>query len=395
MGACKLVIKSYKDNSYGSEIGEFVSTINPANLNISSGIKYNDSCLAWNTNWQLQYNSSIPRLLAFSLIFDNTGVFPNASIDVKTQISALEGLLCSCSKETREPSYVRVIWGMVDFKGRLSKMDVSYSMFKADGTPIKAQADIVVIEQKQAELTTTSQKENKSDDNKNDTTSNSNKTSKTENNKQAQNELADNSDNNNSDNSSESNQNVNDDNQSTDDSNEKQENTEEETKEKNNPNDEKQENTEEETKEKNNPNDEKNNATNKTPSISQIVKAGDSLPGVLKNNSMLQSLIDKVARFNVLDSLKTLTAGMALLLPLSVAALSKSLLSKLLALIKRGVTFIKKKGSSLLNKVKDTANNAKSKTKNIWNKAKSKSKDTANNAKSKTKNIWNKAKSRT
>ena len=39
MGICKLVIKAYDDNSYGSEKGEFVTTINPTNLKISNKIE--------------------------------------------------------------------------------------------------------------------------------------------------------------------------------------------------------------------------------------------------------------------------------------------------------------------------------------------------------------------
>ena len=38
MGICKLVIKAYDDNSYSSEKGEFVTTINPTNLKISNKI---------------------------------------------------------------------------------------------------------------------------------------------------------------------------------------------------------------------------------------------------------------------------------------------------------------------------------------------------------------------
>ena len=152
MGICKLVIKAYDDNSYGSEKGEFVTTINPTNLKISNKIDYVDSQMMGNPTWALQYNKSQPRILSFSLLFDNTGIFPNSNIDVKQQVKNLEWLIFSNQKDINEPYFVRIIWGDIDFKGKLLKLETSFSMFKNDGSPIRAQADIEIIEHHAEEI---------------------------------------------------------------------------------------------------------------------------------------------------------------------------------------------------------------------------------------------------
>ena len=100
------------------------------------------------------------------------------------------------------------------------------------------------------------------------------------------------------------------------------------------------------------------------------------------------SLLSKIGKFNILDSLRNLVAGAALLIPLAIAALLGSLLSKLLALIKRGVTYVKNKAKSASKAVKSGVNKVKDGAKNIANKAK----DGANNVKDGGKNLWNKAK---
>ena len=76
----KLTIKAYSDNSFSSEKGEFVSTINPSNLKIISDLLYGDNQLFHNNNWLLKYKKSQPRRLVFSLIFDSTGIFQDSKV---------------------------------------------------------------------------------------------------------------------------------------------------------------------------------------------------------------------------------------------------------------------------------------------------------------------------
>ena len=379
MGICKLVIKAYDDNSYGSEKGEFVTTINPTNLKISNKIDYVDSQMMGNPTWALQYNKSQPRILSFSLLFDNTGIFPNSNIDVKQQVKNLEWLIFSNQKDINEPYFVRIIWGDIDFKGKLLKLETSFSMFKNDGSPIRAQADIEIIEHHAEEIRGESQKEIKEEEKNENKTEEKNENNKNTN-EQAENKSNDENAEENKDSNTEAKEEV-------EEAKNKEEEKTEENKEEENANNKEEEKTEE-NKEK------EENIDGQT--HSNIVKAGDSLPSITKNNltgfSKTGSILSKVAKLNLLDSLRKLVAGAALLIPLTIAALLALLLKKLVSLIKRGVTFIKNKTKKGINKVKTGTSKITEKAKKKGNSIKNAGKNGFKKIKNGAKNGYQKTK---
>ena len=443
MGICKLVIKAYDDNSYGSEKGEFVTTINPTNLKISNKIDYVDSQMMGNPTWALQYNKSQPRILSFSLLFDNTGIFPNSNIDVKQQVKNLEWLIFSNQKDINEPYFVRIIWGDIDFKGKLLKLETSFSMFKNDGSPIRAQADIEIIEHHAEEIRGESQKEIKEEEKNENKTEEKNENNKNTN-EQAENKSNDENAEENKDSNTEAKEEVEEaknkeeekteENKEEENANDKEEEKTEENKEEENTNDQEEENKEEENakdqeeekteenkeEEKANDQEEENKEENKDKNTednksegknvegkthSSIIKAGDSLPSITKKNltglSKIGSILSKVAKLNLLDSLRKLIVGAALLLPLTIAALLALLLKKLISLIKRGVTFIKNKTKKVINKIRNKGAKIAKKTKkgisNIKNTTKNglnKIKKGANNIKNNTKKGYQKVKNK-
>ena len=436
MGICKLVIKAYDDNSYGSEKGEFVTTINPTNLKISNKIDYVDSQMMGNPTWALQYNKSQPRILSFSLLFDNTGIFPNSNIDVKQQVKNLEWLIFSNQKDINEPYFVRIIWGDIDFKGKLLKLETSFSMFKNDGSPIRAQADIEIIEHHAEEIRGESQKEIKEEEKNENKTEEKNENNKNTN-EQAENKSNDENAEENKDSNTEAKEEVEEaknkeeekteENKEEENANNKEEEKKEENKEEENANDKEEEKTEENKEEENaNDQEEENKEENKDENKdentkekksegknvegkthSSIIKAGDSLPSITKKNltglSKIGSILSKVAKLNLLDSLRKLVVGAALLLPLTIAALLALLLKKLISLIKRGVTFIKNKTKKVINKIRNKGakiakktkkgiSNIKNTTKNGLNKIKKGANKIKNNTKKGYQKVKNKVK---
>ena len=406
MGICKLVIKAYDDNSYGSEKGEFVTTINPTNLKISNKIDYVDSQMMGNPTWTLQYNKSQPRILSFSLLFDNTGIFPNSNIDVKQQVKNLEWLIFSNQKDINEPYFVRIIWGDIDFKGKLLKLETSFSMFKNDGSPIRAQADIEIIEHHAEEIRGESQKEIKEEEKNENKTEEKNENNKNTN-EQAENKSNDENAEENKDSNTEAKEEVEEaknkeeekteenkeeekteenkeekkteenkeENKEEENANDKEEEKTEENKEEENANDQEEENKEENKDENKDENTKENKSEGKNvegKTHSSIIKAGDSLPSITKKNltglSKIGSILSKVAKLNLLDSLRKLVVGAALLIPLTIAALLALLFKKLISLIKRGVTFIKSKTKKGISNIKNTSKNGLNKMKKGANK---------------------------
>ena len=142
----KLVIKAYADDQFSSCQGEFTASINPENLKISSSIDYAMSQGMGAPGMALRYNTSGPRVLSFKLLFDNTGVIPGSEANVKDQLDRLKQIIYDFQADIHAPYYIRIIWGVIDFKGRLGSLETSYTLFRLDGSPIRAQADIAIIE---------------------------------------------------------------------------------------------------------------------------------------------------------------------------------------------------------------------------------------------------------
>ncbi|MGI2262165.1 hypothetical protein ACRRVA_02560 [Candidatus Cardinium hertigii] len=143
----KLVIKACSDNKFSSFTGEFITSINPENIVIKSGVSYYvPEGMA--SAHLIKYRGSPPRLLSFSLLFDSTGIIPGSNaIAVMEQVKQLQDVTYSVHKKHNAPNYIRIIWGHIDFKGRLVDLDIVYSMFQVDGTLVRAEARIAVLEE--------------------------------------------------------------------------------------------------------------------------------------------------------------------------------------------------------------------------------------------------------
>jgi hypothetical protein len=394
MGICKLTIKTYNDNTFSTEKGEFITTINPTNLRIYNDVIHSRFNTLGNNNFGIRFNSVQPRTMSFSLLFDNTGVFQNSEEEVKKQLESLESLLIQYQENINEPYYVRVIWGNIDFKGKLSKMTTDYTSFKNDGTPIRAQVDIKILECIQQITNNSSNNEYKSDENDNKNNSNNNNSNKNNNNnkEQAENNIED--------------ENI-DNKENKDDNNEEDETSEEDGNNEENENNEEEQNNEENDNNEENNNNEKNEndeENNKSETAQVEVKSKDSLPGVsktglsslgLSGSSLLDAIkngLCLIGAFNLLDTLRKLAKGFIALIK-KLWDLIKSLVKKAIALIKRGATYIKKKVTSKKNNKKENKkenNNKKKSGKSFWQRTKEGFKKVKNTTKNTAKKISNK-----
>lgn len=397
-GISKLIIKAYGDDAFSSEKGEFDASINPANLKITSSLDYMASQAMGGNSLALRYNVTPPRVLSFKLLFDNTGIFPDSSTAVKDQLDSLQSIIYNVQDDIKEPYYVRVIWGTIDFKGKLVGMETSYTLFQADGTPSRAEADMLILEQvsptgaaksQQAQSSSSSSSSNSSTDNSSSSSSGSNSSSNGSSDSSAANAS---SNANNSSSSSTSNDNSNDasngsnaasdsssansgtddannqagdgssdanndassaDNQNNDNPNSEAANNEAANNSEQSPSDEA--NNQEAANEENNTPDSSNTAT-------QEVQQGDTLPAVANQSLGDSNLAKDLGKLNALDSLRDLAAGLKLHIPsLGVAALLAALIAMAKKYAKEGANYIKKKAKAGEQKAVQLKNKAKSK----------------------------------
>ena len=147
-GISKLVIKAYSDNKFASSTKEYTASINPENIEIAGGRDYYLSS-GMGTPGMLRYNAPFPEILSLKLLFDNTGIIPGSEADVEEQIAQLKTVIYDVQEDTQAPSPVRVIWGKIDFKGRLADINISYTRFEAEGRPIRAEVVTRFIQEKE------------------------------------------------------------------------------------------------------------------------------------------------------------------------------------------------------------------------------------------------------
>ncbi|HAB19075.1 MAG TPA: LysM peptidoglycan-binding domain-containing protein [Verrucomicrobiota bacterium] len=145
----KLVIAAFKDSGYLRPTGEVYETlINPDSYNEQFEIDYSDAQPWGASGADLKYKGTKPRVIGFTFLFDGTGVVPMTSagsaaakvLPVTLQIEAFKRVALNFKGDTHAPRYVRIVWGTLVFKGRLSSLDISYTLFAPSGLPLRARA---------------------------------------------------------------------------------------------------------------------------------------------------------------------------------------------------------------------------------------------------------------
>lgn len=145
----KMIVKAYSDPDFAKKIGEYTVMINPEKYSHSYRICYNDVQAQGSPGGSPQFNKIPSDTVSFELVFDGTGVVPTplpgvipyTGDGVADQIDAFKKLVFSYNGNIHSPNYLTLVWGKLLFKCRLSKLDLSYTLFKPDGTPLRARAN--------------------------------------------------------------------------------------------------------------------------------------------------------------------------------------------------------------------------------------------------------------
>ncbi len=151
----KLKLESYSkpDFSADSKLGLFTVQVNPESYAITQSIEYNVQQPQGTSGAPLPFVRSGPQNMEFEFIFDGTGVIPKNGIPFGSSIPGLaekpnnieaigefKKAVYDYNGETHEPPYVKIFWGTLLFKCRLTNLVITYKLFNADGTPIRATA---------------------------------------------------------------------------------------------------------------------------------------------------------------------------------------------------------------------------------------------------------------
>ncbi|HRI27064.1 MAG TPA: hypothetical protein PK239_06345 [Chitinophagales bacterium] len=134
----KLTIHAFADVTFlGSGVGLFTTPINPVSFSETLKINYNKEQAAGSQWTNLRYTATPPESLELEFTLDGTGAVPNSGT-VAEQILRLKNTVYFMVGNIHRPNYLVVTWGTYVFRGVMEEMKITYTLFKPDGTPLRA-----------------------------------------------------------------------------------------------------------------------------------------------------------------------------------------------------------------------------------------------------------------
>jgi hypothetical protein len=140
----KLKMIGYETEDYpeGKKSGEFVTQINPVSLKLGKKLNYQEGGEAQGTANLRKFRSQGLDSLSFEIILDDTGIVASKNGKIKDRINQIEKSLYRINSESHEPSYAKVVWGTLIFKGRIESLSYDYTLFAPDGTPLRVKVSL-------------------------------------------------------------------------------------------------------------------------------------------------------------------------------------------------------------------------------------------------------------
>jgi phage tail protein X len=147
-GLEKMLVKAYADSGFHRQVGSFQVLINPDKYTHGYGACYNDRQAQGSAGPSPDFNRMATDKVSLELVFDATGVVlgpvPGVPViapdGVDGQVEAFRKLVFSYDGNIHSPRFLQLVWGTMLFNCRLSALSLSYTLFRPDGTPLRARA---------------------------------------------------------------------------------------------------------------------------------------------------------------------------------------------------------------------------------------------------------------
>lgn len=137
----KMSITAYTDSTYLSEGGSCTVQINPTTYKHSHKVNYDSKVAIGASGAELEFQGIPPETVSFKIYFDGTGVVDDQT-SIQDLIDSFKEVCFNYQDELHQPNYLIVSWGTLVFKCKLTSLDLNYTLFKSDGTPLRAEADV-------------------------------------------------------------------------------------------------------------------------------------------------------------------------------------------------------------------------------------------------------------
>lgn len=141
----KIKFVAYSDEEFTSEVSgvNYTVMINPESLKIDRAVKYSDKQALNSSAPSQKYESTQGSAMNIDLVIDCTGIVDDTRTDLPSEIKKLQKVVYEYNGKIHRPNYVRIIWGKdFSFDGVLTSFNTTYTLFKPNGTPLRAKVAI-------------------------------------------------------------------------------------------------------------------------------------------------------------------------------------------------------------------------------------------------------------
>ena len=139
-------ITGYTDEEFQNKFpgNPYVLMINPDNIKLQKAIDYNEQQAPATSSTSQKFKSIPSDKLTFDTVIDCTGIVDAKRTDMSKEIKALETIIYTYNGKIHRPNFVKVQWGEnITFNGVLNSIDISYTLFRPDGSPLRAKIALV------------------------------------------------------------------------------------------------------------------------------------------------------------------------------------------------------------------------------------------------------------
>ncbi len=131
--------QAFSDSGFKTQVGDPYSVmINPSSMKHDRSITYDKKQALGTSGAQLKYLKTPSETLRFEITIDCTGVVDSTKTDLFKEMDDLEKIVYDYDGEIHKPHFVQLIWGSQVFNGVMKSMNTTYTLFKPDGTPLRA-----------------------------------------------------------------------------------------------------------------------------------------------------------------------------------------------------------------------------------------------------------------
>lgn len=142
----KFVIRSFANRNFTGEDKSriFTAPVNPESFTKNLKVDHDVRTGHGNHGTEVTFKSTVPEELRLEFILDGTGTMEGyveeyKKLQVHDQLKKFLNCAYDFDGEIHSPRFLIIFWGSeIDFRCVLSNLDINYTLFNPDGTPLRA-----------------------------------------------------------------------------------------------------------------------------------------------------------------------------------------------------------------------------------------------------------------